>query len=184
MVTVPAFVWRYGPLVRGLILGVGVGGFLGALAWLDSGLLLGGAIAFVALLLFYGGWMARRTTRHWPSAAQLSGSERERVARAARSGARIDDARLAPALTGYRNGLHEAAENSKPFRWAVWLVLVLAVGAAVWDGIFGSWGNLIASAIYLAMLVFELFWWPKRREQLLANADRAVDCGPGGGQTW
>ena len=175
MVTVPAFVWRYGPVLRGLILGAGVGGFLGALAWLDSGFLLAGVIAFVALLLFYGGWMSRRMTRHWPSAAQLSGSERERVASAARSGVRIDDQRLVPALTDYRNGLHEAAEKSKPFRWVLWFVLVVAVGTAVWDGVFGSWGNLIVSVIYLAMLVGEVLWWPKRREQLLANADRAVD---------
>jgi hypothetical protein len=175
MVTVPALVWRYGPLLRGLILGVGVGGFLGALTWLDSGFLLAGVIAFVALVLFYGGWMARRMTRHWPSAGQLSGSERMRIASAARSGARIDDPQLAPALIGYRDGLYEAAEKSKPFRWVLWLVLVVAVGAAVWDGIFGSWGNLIASAIYLSMLLLELIWWPKRREQLLANANRAVD---------
>jgi hypothetical protein len=25
------------------------------------------------------------------------------------------------------------------------------------------------------MLVAEVFWWPKRRSQLLANADRAVE---------
>ena len=119
--------------------------------------------------------MSRRMTRHWPSAAQLSGSERERVVSAARSGVRIDDQRLVPALTDYRNGLHEAAEESKPFRWVLWFVLVVAVGTAIWDGVFGSWGNLIVSVIYLAMLVGEVLWWPKRREQLLANADRAVD---------
>lgn len=175
MVTVPAFVWRYGPLLRGLILGVGVGGFLGALAWIDSGFLFVGLIAFAALFLFYGGWMARRMTRYWPSAAHLTGPERERVAGAARRGLRIDDPRLAPALTDYRNGLHEAAEKSKSFRWVIWFVLVVAIGTAVFDGVFGSWGNLIVSAIYLVMLVGEVLWWPKRREELLANADRAVD---------
>jgi uncharacterized membrane protein YfcA len=175
MVTVPAFVWRYGPLLRALILGGGVGGFLGALAWIDSGLLLAGAIAFVILFVFYGGWMARRMTRHWPDAAQLTGPERERVAAAARSGSRIDDARLVPALAGYRDGLHEAVENARPFRWVIWIVLVVAIASAVFDGIFGSWGNLIVSVIYLLMLVFEVIWWPRRRRQLLANADRAVD---------
>jgi len=175
MVTVPAFVWRYGPLLRGILLGVGVGGFLAALAWIDSGLLLAGVMAFVILFVFYGGWMSRRMTRHWPSAAQLTGPERERVADAARSGSRIDDARLVPALTDYRNGLHEAAENSRPLRWVIWFVLVVSIVTAVFDGISGSWGNLIVSVIYLVMLIFEVFWWPKRREQLLANADRAVD---------
>ena len=174
MVTVPAFVWRYGPLLRGLILGVGVGGFLGALAWIDSGLLLAGVIAFVVLVVFYGGWMARRMTRHWPSADRLSGPERQQVAGAARRGQRIDDARLVPALTDYRDGLREAAEDARPFRWLLWLVLVVAVVTAVVDGVSGSWGNLIVSAIYLAMLVVEMFWWPKRLRQILVNADRAV----------
>jgi hypothetical protein len=41
--------------------------------------------------------------------------------------------------------------------------------------VFGSWGNAVASFIYLVMLLLELFWWPKRRDQLLANADRASD---------
>jgi hypothetical protein len=173
MVTVPAFVWRYGPILRGLILGVSVGAFLGALAWLDSGFLLGGLIAFVVLSVFYGVWMARRMVRHWPSAKLLSGGERERVARAARGGERIDDPRLAAALTDYRNGLHEAAEKARGFRWVIWFVLVVAVATTVWDATFGSWGNAIASVIYLLMLGVDMFWWPRRQRQLLANADRA-----------
>ena len=175
MVTVPAFVWRFGPLLRGVILGVGVGGFLGALAWLDSGFLYIGVIVFAVLFAFYGGWMGRRMTQHWPSAAQLTGVEREQVAAAARGGLRVDDPRLVQALTDYRDGLHAADDNSKSLRWVIWFVLIVAVATAVWDGIFGTWGNLIVSAIYLVMLLLEMFWWPKRREQLLANADRAVD---------
>ena len=170
----PAFVWRYGPVLRGLILGLGVGGVLGALAWLDSGLLLGGLIAFVILFLFYGVWMARRTVRYWPSAKQLNGAEREQVASAARRGLRIDDARLVPALTDYRNGLHESAEKAAPFRWLIPLVLVVSVATAAYDAVFGSWGNVIVSVIYLVMLLLELFWWSKRQKQLLANADQAV----------
>ena len=37
------------------------------------------------------------------------------------------------------------------------------------------WGNAIASAIYLVLLLLELFWWPKWQQQLLANADRAAE---------
>lgn len=175
MVTVPAWVWRFGPWARGLILGVSVGGFLGALAWIDSGFLFVGITAFVVLFVFYGGWMARRMTRHWPGAAQLTAPERERVANAARHGEPVDDAQLVPALSEYRDGLHLAAEEAKPLRWVIWFVLVVAVGTAAFDGIFGSWGNLIVSAIYLVMLIAEMFWWPKRQNQLLANADRAVE---------
>ncbi len=45
---------------------------------------------------------------------------------------------------------------------------------AVWDAAYGSWGNAIVSVIYLVLLLLEVFWWPKRQRQLLANADRAV----------
>lgn len=175
MVTVPAFVWRYGPVLRGLILGVVVAGVLGALAWIDSGFFYVGAIAFVALFVFYGGWMSRRMSRYWPSAATLSGAERERVARAARSGVAVADSRLVPALTEYRDGLRRAAEDARPLRWVLWFVLIVSIGTAVFDGVFGSWGNLIVSVIYLAMLIAEVFWWPNRQNQLLANADRAAE---------
>ena len=146
MVTVPAFVWRYGRFLRGVILGVAAGVFFGALAWLDSGFLMIGLIVFVMLCVFYGVWMSRRMARHWPTAKQLSGPQREQVARAARGGERIDDPALAPALTDYRNGLHEAAEQARLLRWLVWFVLIVAVGTAVWDAAFGSWGNAIVSA--------------------------------------
>ena len=53
--------------------------------------------------------------------------------------------------------------------------LVVATGTAVWDAVYGSWGNAAASGIYLVLLLLELFWWPKRLERLLTNADRAAD---------
>jgi hypothetical protein len=55
------------------------------------------------------------------------------------------------------------------------LVLVVGVGTAAWDAVFGTWGNAAASAIYLVLLLIELFWWPKRQKLLLTNADRAAD---------
>ncbi len=88
---------------------------------------------------------------------------------------RIDDPALAPALTDYRNGLHEAAEKARLLRWLVWFVLVVAVGTAVWDAAFGSWGNAIVSADLSRYAGLEVFWWPKRQRQLLANADRAAE---------
>jgi hypothetical protein len=44
--------------------------------------------------------------------------------------------------------------------------------------VFGSWGNATASTIYLVLLLLELFWWPKRQQQLLVNADRAAELVP------
>jgi hypothetical protein len=175
VVTVPAFVWRGGSVLRGLTVGVGVGFFLGALAWLDSGMLLAGVIVFVILTAFYGSWMGRRMVRHWPGAKELRGDERVTVARAAREGERVDDVRLAQPVIDYSRGLYAAAETARPFRWLLIFILVVAVGTAVWDAVFGSWGNAFASAIYLVMLLMELFWWPKRRDQLLSNAVRAAE---------
>jgi hypothetical protein len=145
------------------------------MAWLDSGFLLSGVIVLVVVGAFYGIWMARRMARYWPGAKQLSGDERVTVARTARRGERIGDARLSQAIVDYSSGLHAAAERARPFRWLIPIVLVVSVGTAAWDAVYGSWGNAIASGIYLVLLAIEVFWWPKRQAQLLSNADRAAD---------
>jgi hypothetical protein len=145
------------------------------MAWLDSGFLLSGVIVLVVVGAFYGIWMARRMARYWPGAKQLSGDERVSVVSAARRGERMGDARLAQAVIDYNFGLHAAAEAARPFRWLLPVVLVVSLGTAVWDAVYGSWGNAAASAIYLVLLFIELFWWPKRQQQLLANAGRAAD---------
>lgn len=175
MVTVPAFVWRGGFLLRALIIGGAVGVCLGALAWLDSGFLLAGVMVFVIVGVFYGIWMARRMARYWPGSRELTGDERVTVVQAARQGERVDDPRLAQPVVDYSRGIHAAAETAGPWRWLLMFVLVVAVGTAVWDAVFGSWGNGVASGIYLVALLVEVFWWPKRQEQLLANADRAAE---------
>jgi hypothetical protein len=175
VVTVPAVVWRGGFVRRALIIGGALGIVLGAMAWIDSGLLLAGILAAFTTGLIYGIWIPRRMARYWPGAKQLSGGDRVIVARTARRGERIGDSGLAQAVIDYSKGMHAAAEQAKPYRWVVPLILVVSVGTAVWDSIFGSWGNAIASAIYLAALLVELFWWPKRRDELLANGDRAAD---------
>jgi hypothetical protein len=175
VVTVPAFVWRGGFFRRALIIGGAVGIALGALAWLDSGFLSSGVIVLVTVGVFYGIWMSRRMARYWPGAKQLSGDERVTVVRTARGGERIGDARLAQAVVDYSSGVHAAAETARPFRRLLLLILVVAVGVAAWDAVFGSWGNAAASAIYLVLLFIELFWWPKRQQQLLANAERAAE---------
>jgi uncharacterized membrane protein len=175
VVTVPAFVWRGGFFRRALMIGAAVGIFLAAMAWIDSGILLGAVITFVITGVLYGILMPRRMARYWPGAKQLSGEQRVTVVRTVRRGERIGDTRLTQAVADYSQGLHAAAEDARPFRWLVPLVLVVSVATAVFDAVFGSWGNVVASCIYLVLLLLELFWWPKRREQLLANADRAAD---------
>lgn len=175
MVTVPAIAWQGGFFRRAVTIGAVVGICLGAMAWIDSGFWLAGAIATVITGLVYGIMMPRRMARYWPGAKQLSGEDRVAVVRAARRGERIGDPRLTQAVVEYSQGLRAAAEEARPFRWLMPLVLVVAVGTAVYDAVFGSWGNVVASAIYFVAFLFELFWWPKRRDQLLANAERAAE---------
>jgi hypothetical protein len=175
VVTVPAFVWRGGALRRAVTLGVAIGIFLAAMSWIDSGLLLAAVITFVVTAVVYGIVMRRRMARYWPGAKQLSGDDRVTVVRAARRGERIGEARLAQAVIDYNCGMHDAAEKGRLFRWFLIFILVVAVGTAAWDAVYGSWGNAVASVIYLVILLLELFWWPRRLEQLLANTDRAAD---------
>jgi len=174
-VTVPASVWRGGFFRRALTLSAALGIPLGALAWIDSGLLLAGILTVFITGLIYGIWLPRRMARYWPGAKELSGDERVAVVRTVRAGERIGDPRLAQAVVDYNVGMHAAAEQARPFRWIVPLVLVVGVATTVYDAVFGSWGNVVASFIYLVALLIELFWWPKKRDEFLANGDRAAD---------
>jgi hypothetical protein len=174
MVLVPAVGWRGGSVVRGVTVGVCAGLFFGVLAWLDSGMLVAGAIVFVILGVGSSVWMARRMSRYWPGAAELSGAQRVAVVAAARRGERIGDDSLAPAVVDYGRGLHAAVERGKPWRWVIVLVLVVAVATAAWDAVQGSLGNVVVSVVYLVLAGLEMFWWPRRCDELLANADRAA----------
>ncbi|WP_018600211.1 hypothetical protein [Mycobacterium sp. 155] len=175
MLTIPAFVWRGGFFYRAVVIGGSVGLCLAVLALLDSGFWVAGVAVFVIIGVFYGIWMPLRMARYWPAAKQLDSADRVAVVTAARGGDRIEDARLMVAAVDYRRGMHAAAAQARSLRWLLLVVLVVAVGTTAWDAVFGSWGNAVASVIYLAALLAELFWWPKRQAQLLANVDRA--CG-------
>ena len=170
----PAIVWRGGPIRRGVTVGVCAGLFFGVLAWLDSGMLIAGAIVFVVLGGGYGPWIARKMTRYWPGASELSGAQRLAVVAAARRGDRIGDDTLAPAVVDYSRALHAAAEKGRTWRWVIVFILVVAVATALWDAVLGSLGNAVASFVYLVLVGLELFWWPNRRAVLLKNADRAA----------
>ncbi|KDE97499.1 hypothetical protein Y900_000775 [Mycolicibacterium aromaticivorans JS19b1 = JCM 16368] len=173
MLTVPAFVWRGGAVMRGVIVGVGTGIFVGLLAWLDSGLWLAAVLAAAIITVVYGIWLGLRMVRYWPGAAALSGEQRVRVVGVTRWGGRIGDPTLGQPVVDYADGLHKSAETGRPFRWVLPLFLVVAIVTAGWDAIFGSTRDVIASCVYLVLLGFELLWWPGRRDQLLVNADRA-----------
>ena len=173
MLTVPAFVWRGGAFGRGIVVGLGTGIFLGLLAWLESGLWFAGLLAAAIITVIYGIWLGWRMVKYWPGATALTGEQRVRVAGVTRWGGRIGDPALAQPVVDFADGMRKAAESGRHFRWVVPLVLVVAIGTAVWDAAFGSTRDVIASGVYLVLLGIELFWWPGRRDQLLVNADRA-----------
>lgn len=173
MVTIPAPAWRGGFAFRALTTGGVVGICVGFLAALDSGIWITGPIVLVFSGTVYGIFMARRMARYWPGAKDLSGDDRVAVARAVRLGEAVDDRLSQPAID-YSRGLHAAAETGRWVRWVLVFVLVVAIGTAVWDWEYGSWGNAVASAIYLVALVAEVFWLPKYQARLLANADKAA----------
>ena len=153
MVAVPASVWRSASVGRALTTGGCVGVFFGALALLDSGIPLVAAIVFVILGAGYGIWTARRMARYWPGARELTGAERVTVVRAARRGELVGDSRLARSVVDYSRGLHAAAEEARPYRWLLWFVLAVAAVLALWDTVYGSTRDAVASCVYLALLV-------------------------------
>lgn len=173
MLTVPAVVWRGNAFWRAVMVGVGTGIFLGLLAWLDSGLWFVGLAVMAIVTVVYGIWLGRRMVTYWPGATALTGEQRVRVAGVTRCGGRIGDPALAQPVVDYADGMFRSAETGRPFRWVVPLILVVAIGTAMWDAVFGATRDVIASCLYLVLLAVEMFWWPRRRDQLLVNADRA-----------
>ena len=175
MLTVPAFVWRGNTFWRSVMVGLGAGVFLGLLSWLDSGIWFVPLIVLVIITVFYGVWLGWRLVRYWPGASALTGAQRERVAGVTHWGGRIGDPALAQSVIDFADGMHKAEEKGRMFRWVIPLVLAVGIGTTVWDAMFGSIRDVIASLVYLVLMAFEVFWWPGRRDRLLDNADRAKE---------
>lgn len=174
MVTIPAEGWRGGAVRQALTIGLVVGASLGALAWIDAESWMAGVAVFLIVGTGYGIFMQRRMARYWPGAKDLAQLDRVAVVRTVRSGGQIANPRLAQPMIDYATGLRAAADHAKPFRWVIPLVLLVGVGTTVFDALEGTWGNLIASAIYLVALLVEVFWWPVRQRQLVEHADRSA----------
>lgn len=170
MVTAAATLWCGGFALRALIAGVGVGVFLGALALLDSGMPLAGAIVAVLTGPVLGVLTARRMQRYWPGGEDFTGAERVTIVRAARRGYPVAGPALARGVIQYSAGLRTAAERLRTYRWLIWLVLAVALGIAIFDAATGSMRDAAASCVYLGLLAIEVLWWPSRRRELLLNS--------------
>ncbi|WP_432019404.1 hypothetical protein [Streptomyces sp. 1222.5] len=173
MILVPGVLWRRGRVGRALGAGVATGVFFGAFVLVESGSWLGPAVVFVVLSVFYGIRVARRMDRLWPAAEDMNAADRAAVVRATRRGEAVGDPRLAPAVAEYAGALRRAAEEDRLRRWVILLVTVLALALAVYDTLSGTTGETVASWLLVALLLADLLWWPRRRDRLLALADRA-----------
>ena len=175
MLAVPAWVWRFPPFVRALIVGIAFGVVLGILAGIGSNSVLAAVVAFIVIVPLHGTIMARRMSKAWPGAKNLSGGDRVAVARAARAGADIGDPRLAGNVIEFSRGMHDAIGRYRLFRWLFALIGVVALGVAILDTIFSSAGEAVVSWLYFAFFPVEVIWWPRREAQLVANAERAEE---------
>lgn len=165
--------WKRGAVSRGACAGFATGVFFGAFVLVEARSWAGTVVVFVALSLFYGARVARRMERAWPGAKGLSGADRAAVVRATRRGEAIGDPRLASSVVEYAGALRRIAEEDRLRRWVVLLVTALTVVLAVYDTVTGSTGETIASWLVVALFLADLLWWPRRRDRLLARADRA-----------
>jgi hypothetical protein len=157
-----------------MIVGLAVAVVLALLALIGSNSPLAGVAAFVGIGVIYSVIMARRMSKCWPGAKDLSGTDRVAVARAARSGRNIGDLRLVPAVIEYSRGLREANEHVLLARWLIVLLALVALGVAIADSIFSPPGEAVVSWLYFGFFPMELLWWPRIAARLIANAERAA----------
>jgi hypothetical protein len=173
VVVIPSWVWRGGAVFRAVIVGLSVGIFFGALGWAESGSI--AALLAIGVLgpLVFGIPITRRMARLWPEAKTLIGADRAAVVRAVRRGQKIDEPHLAHAVIEYASGLRQAQDQARRYRWVILLVAMLSLILAVTDSFFGSIRLALVSWLWLAIVVAELLWWPRKQVELLSKAERA-----------
>jgi len=172
MLFIPAWVWRGGPAYRAVCVGIPAGVFFAALAFAESGIVLGALVVFVVTGPLNGIVMARRMAKLWPAARDLSPGERVEVSSAARRGKHIAEARLAPAAIEYVGALRHALEHARRWQWLVWLLGAAALALAVFDTLSGTPRVAAVSWLYVVFFAVEIAWWPGAQDRLAANAGR------------
>jgi hypothetical protein len=172
MLLIPAWVWRGGPVYRAVCVGIPVGILLAALAFAESGVMLGAVVVFVVISVLNGIMVSRRMSKAWPAAEELTPTERVAVSAAARGGRPIGDARLAPAAVAYVGALRAAREQSRRVRWVFWPCAAVVLALAVFDTYTATTRLAVVSWLFVAFFAIEIFWWPRIQDRLLANAER------------
>ncbi len=174
MLLIPAWVWRGGFVHRAVCAGVPAGIFLAALAFAESGVMLGAVAVFVVVSVFNGIMMARRMGKAWPAATDLSPDDRVVVSSAVRRGRRIDEPALAPAAMEYVGALRDARRQARRWRWLVWLAAAAMLVLAAIDSLFSTPRVAAVSWLIVALFAVEILWWPRIQDRLVANAERTV----------
>ncbi|MEU2422429.1 hypothetical protein ABZ619_15615 [Streptomyces sp. NPDC007851] len=178
MILVPGWLWRRGPVGRGVGVGLTAGVLCAAFVLVESGSRPAALVVLVLLSPFHGVRAARRMGRIWPAAPTMNGTDRAAVVRATRRGEAVQDPRLTPHVVAYAAGLRRAAEDDRSRRPLVVVITVLAVVLAGYDTVRGATGETAASWLAVGVLLADLLWWPRRRAGLLARADRAAASAP------
>lgn len=176
MLLIPAWVWRGGPLFRAVCLGIPAGVFVAALAFAESGVLISAPVVFVVISVFNGVMMARRMGKSWPAATDLSPDERVAVSSAVRRGHHLAKARLAPAAVEYAGALRDAGRQARRWQWLVWLGGAAVLVLAAIDSVFATPRVATVSWLMVVLFAVEIFWWPRVRDRLLANAERTHEA--------
>ncbi|MFE1883001.1 hypothetical protein [Streptomyces diastatochromogenes] len=173
IVVLPGWFWRGGPVRRAVSVGLPAGVFFGAFVLAESGAWVGAVAAVLVLGPFYGIRVARRMGRIWPGARDLDPADRSAVVRAARRGEDIGDARLAPAVIDYCDGLRTAREQDRLLLWVTLVFAGLAVALAVIDTSSGSTREAWVSWVFVLFFLVELTWWPRRQTRIMSRAEQA-----------
>ncbi|MET8582631.1 hypothetical protein ABZX39_17350 [Streptomyces collinus] len=176
MVLVPGWVWRQGPVRRGLCVGLAAGVFFAAFVAVESGAWPAAAVVLLVLGPLYGVRAARRMGRAWPVGAALAPADRARVVRATRGGESVGDVRLAPAVLEYAGALRVLREEDRTRWWLMPLVAVVSLALAVYDTVAGPARQALVSWLVVALVALELTWSPVWKERLLARVARAEEA--------
>ena len=113
-------------------------------------------------------------SKYWPGAKALSAEDRVTVVQAARGGRDVGAVRLADGVIDYSR-VHDAAGRFRLWWWLIVLLGIVAPGTAIADTITAPIREAVVSWLYFVFFPIEIWWWPRRQAQVLANAERAEE---------
>lgn len=123
--------------------------------------------------VLFGASMAVVIWRRWEGAGSLSPTQRVAVAAAVRRGHEVSDAELARGVVQYADSVRRAEQRNSDHRWLLALFALATIGLAVANTANGSVRSAVVWWAFTALWIGLLWSEPRRRERLLARAQRA-----------